>query len=288
MNEAPAPDLHPRSTPGALIAASVLLLPVLLFTLGWLVQMLNPGFGVCFTEVFIFFGLSWMIVRMSGRDPLRYTGLSPARPGAALYGFTLGVVNFFGVAIPILFLSQQLFPRSWVETFDSARVFRDRTPLEMALIVSGVILAAPLGEEYFFRGVLQRALGETRVRTRWAIAVTALVFSAVHGDPVGFAARLELGLLFGWVYWRTGSLWPNMLAHAANNATTTVLYFLQGGENASGPTTLSAEAVLPVLLFGALGVTALAALLRAPARWPELLARRESEERQLPQTGFYR
>jgi membrane protease YdiL (CAAX protease family) len=287
VNEAPASHPIPRAPPGALIAASAVLMPLVLFTVGAGVQVLNPGFGVWFTEVFLFFGLPSIMLRVSGRDPVRYPGLRPPGAAVALYGLVLGVVNFF-VAVPLLFLAQQLFPHSWVETFDSARVFRDRTPAEMALIVSGVVLAAPLGEEYFFRGVLQRALIEARLRIPWAVAIASVVFSAIHTDPVGFVARLELGLLFGWLFWRTGSVWPGMLAHAANNATTTVLWFLQGAEAGEAARTAPADAAPSVALYAAMGVAALAALLRAPARWPALLARRELEERPLPPTSVYR
>ncbi|HZA52493.1 MAG TPA: type II CAAX endopeptidase family protein [Myxococcaceae bacterium] len=287
MNEVPAPDTPTRAPAQALIAASVVLMPLVLFTVGLAVQVLNPGFGVWFTEVFVFLGLSWIALRLSGRDPVRYPGLHPPGAATAAYAVMLGVVNFFGIAVPLLFLAQQVFPQSVVEMFDSARVFRDRTPAETALIVSGVIVAAPLCEEYFFRGVLQRALIEARLRAAWAVAVSSIVFSAIHGDPVGFVARLELGLLFGWLFWRTGSVWPGILAHAANNATTTALWFLQGGEAGEAERPVAAEAASSVALYAAIGVATFFALLRAPARWPALLARRELEERPLPPVGFF-
>jgi hypothetical protein len=59
--------------------------------------------------------------------------------------------------------------------------------------------------------------------------VTAFVFSAFHLDPVGLAARFELGLLFGLLAWRSGSLWPAMAAHGANNLISSLL-FLGAGE----------------------------------------------------------
>ena len=287
MNEAPAPDTPFRAPAQALIVASVALMP-LIFFVGLAVQVLNVGFGLWFTEVFVFLGLSWIVLRVSGRDPVGYPGLRLPRPRAAAYAVTLGVVNLFGIAVPLLFLAQQVFPQSWVETFEGARVFRDRTPAETALIVSGVIVAAPLCEEYFFRGVLQRALIEARLRAAWAVAIASIVFSAIHVDPVGFVARLELGILFGWLFWRTGSVWPGMLAHAANNATTTALWFLQGGEAGEAERLAPAEAAASVALYAAIGVPAFLALLRAPARWPALLERRQLEERPLPSIGFLR
>ena len=45
----------------------------------------------------------------------------------------------------------------------------------------------------------------------------AVRFAVLHGDPVGMIARVELGALFGLLVLWTGSLWPAIAAHAANN-----------------------------------------------------------------------
>ena len=60
-----------------------------------------------------------------------------------------------------------------------------------------------------------------RPTARAGLVTTAFVFSAFHLDPVGFLARFELGLLFGLFFFRTGSLWPGIAAHAANNLVST-------------------------------------------------------------------
>ena len=58
--------------------------------------------------------------------------------------------------------------------------------------------------------------------------VTAFVFSAFHLDPVGLTARFELGVLFGLLAWRAGSLWPAIAAHGANNLVSSVLFLTAG------------------------------------------------------------
>ena len=62
-----------------------------------------------------------------------------------------------------------------------------------------------------------------RWRVRGAIGLSAVAFAAVHLDPVRFPALLFLGVLYGWLSWRTGSVWPSVLAHAVNNAAATAL-----------------------------------------------------------------
>jgi len=71
-------------------------------------------------------------------------------------------------------------------------------------------------EEVLCRGLVLRAL-LNRWRPGLAIAVSSLVFGAMHLDPWQFFYATWLGLLLGWVYWRTRSLGLCVLLHAVHN-----------------------------------------------------------------------
>ncbi|MCY1041807.1 type II CAAX endopeptidase family protein [Corallococcus sp. bb12-1] len=216
------PPLHP---PHPLLAAALAF--GLFITLGATTQLLNPSFGVWFTEVFIFLGLAWVMLRRAGFRPAEYTGLTPFLGKPALFGFLLGVANFFAVVVPLQFMAQRVAPPWLREMFDASRLFEGQTPVELALLLGGVSVAAPLCEEFFFRGLFQRALTPPAPASPWpALIISSVVFSAFHLDPVGFLARAELGLLFGWLLLRTGSLWPSIAAHAANNMVSSVLFLV--------------------------------------------------------------
>lgn len=58
--------------------------------------------------------------------------------------------------------------------------------------------------------------------------VSALIFGIVHGNPVQMFFASILGLVLGWVYYRTGSLLPCMLMHFINNGTSVLLFHLPG------------------------------------------------------------
>src|SRR5437660_2901496 len=79
-----------------------------------------------------------------------------------------------------------------------------------------VVLAAPLGEELFFRGFALPAL-----RRSWGVVTAVLVsgalFSLLHMDPVGFLGLMEIGVLLAALRWWTGSLWAAVIGHAVNN-----------------------------------------------------------------------
>ena len=83
-------------------------------------------------------------------------------------------------------------------------------------------LAPAVCEEIAFRGIifdrLQRVLGE---REGWL--VQAALFSVLHLMPVIFPTHFAMGLIFGWLRMRTGSLIPGMILHAAWNAANILL-----------------------------------------------------------------
>ncbi len=93
--------------------------------------------------------------------------------------------------------------------------------VKILLIVSAAGLA-PFFEECIYRGLLQSALVEGFRGRRWpAILVTSAVFSVIHYnavEPPALAALFVLAIAFGWLYERTGSLWPGILVHALFNA----------------------------------------------------------------------
>ncbi len=81
-----------------------------------------------------------------------------------------------------------------------------------------VIAAVPsIGEELLFRGYLQQKLFNGLKNPPAAIVITALLFSAIHLDFQGVIPRFVLGLLLGYLYYWSGSLWLPILAHFVNN-----------------------------------------------------------------------
>ena len=79
-----------------------------------------------------------------------------------------------------------------------------------------VSIFAPLFEEWLCRGMVLRGL-LTKMSPAWAIAVSALFFSVLHMNPWQALPAFLLGLLFGYVYYKTGSLKLTMLMHFTNN-----------------------------------------------------------------------
>lgn len=89
-----------------------------------------------------------------------------------------------------------------------------------------IALIPALGEEVMFRGLLQRQFTELTGNRQTGIIITALLFSAMHLQFFGFLPRFVLGLLMGYLYLWSGSLWLPVAAHFFNNGAAVVLTFL--------------------------------------------------------------
>jgi membrane protease YdiL (CAAX protease family) len=103
----------------------------------------------------------------------------------------------------------------WTEWFDQDLVWG--SPSVTAVSLLEYVVFAPIFEELAFRGLLFAML-----RRRFAFLPAAMIstslFALAHGySLIGFLSVFWSGFLWAWIYERTGSLIPGMVAHATNN-----------------------------------------------------------------------
>lgn len=81
------------------------------------------------------------------------------------------------------------------------------------------VVLAPLAEEFVFRGVLFASFQKTRLGVIGSTILLSAGWSVMHWgySSQNLVALFCLGLLFGYIVWRTGSLWPAIVGHMANN-----------------------------------------------------------------------
>jgi len=162
-------------------------------------------------------GLVWLFARMKRGISLKeYLGLNPiswrttARWLAALGGLVIlsdGLTSL---------LHRPIVPDVLVQTYQTAGF--------LPLLWLAVVVAAPLGEEIFFRGFLFKGLLHSRLGGVGTIILTALVWAVIHRqyDWYGVANVFAAGLLLGFARLRTNSIYSCLLMHALMNLIATI------------------------------------------------------------------
>lgn len=130
------------------------------------------------------------------------------------------VVAALGAIIPSVWLQEHMpeLPNIAEDTFDM--IMRDRWGY------LSIGLLAPLAEELVFRGAILRSLLRWTKQPWVAIAISAIFFAAAHLNPAQLPHAFLVGLLLGWMYYRTDSIVPCVVYHWVNNTVAYVMYNL--------------------------------------------------------------
>ena len=210
---------------GAAIAA--------LFTLGNDITRLKIGQGI--SSALMFIAPPIILYAFTRTEPMRQIGFrKPAHGWMVLIGILLMFVS-----LPLTNIlgtwNEKVNFGEFLETFlkmmeDAAGDLTQRM-LEVDTIwgllgnLLVIALIPAIGEELTFRGVVQQALTR-RCNPHVAIWLSAFIFSFIHFQFYGFLPRMFLGLILGYLFYYSGSLWTSILMHFINNGTAVVVAFL--------------------------------------------------------------
>ena len=136
------------------------------------------------------------------------------------------VIAAMGALIPSAWLQEQMpeLPNFVENEFDMILTNR------WGYLAIGLL--APLSEEIVLRGAVLRSLlskplfanRSERFNIWTAISISALFFALTHFNPAQMPHAFVIGLLLGWMYWRTGSILPGVAYHWANNSIAYIIY----------------------------------------------------------------
>jgi membrane protease YdiL (CAAX protease family) len=156
----------------------------------------------------------------SGWDPSK---IRVAFERLGLRRFALSALGWMLLALFLYYLFAGLFSSLVLEPkqddiAEDLGIGDESVVVAVAAVVLIVGLAA-ISEEMFFRGFVFSGL-RSRMTVWPAAVISGLVFGLVHA-PTGITTVIPLavlGAVLAWLYDRTGSLWPSVIAHALNNA----------------------------------------------------------------------
>ncbi|MCH7781055.1 MAG: CPBP family intramembrane metalloprotease [Acidobacteria bacterium] len=161
-------------------------------------------------QMFVFIVSAWMMIRW--RKPPAFDVVAP--PATALaWGIGAAVTAFF--ASMLLAYASHLAGLDVKEQPWITALMADRSTLWF--FTPWLVLLGPISEEVFFRGYVFRRLFSTAGPVA-AYATSALLFAVIHLYPVGIPMYAVIGLVFCWVYRKTGSLWAPVIGHVVYNA----------------------------------------------------------------------
>lgn len=95
--------------------------------------------------------------------------------------------------------------------------------LFISILTVGII--APFTEEFIFRGVIFNTLNKN-ISILWTIIIQAVFFGLFHGNLIQSTYATLLGLVFGYITYKTESLWPAVVMHMINNTIATISLFV--------------------------------------------------------------
>ena len=211
MSESVNSGAHPRVHP-TLRSTNLLylLVMVLVIVVGSVMQTLDFGWGLIGTQVLLFMLPAWLFVRARGLPPRETMRLRGLPFGLALLSIGIGASIWF-FAVSLEGVMSLLFGYTVMGSPD----MYPTTTGQAVLLFVALAIAAPLGEELLFRGVIQR--GYERLGPRRAVILAGLLFAFFHLRLSGLVALLPISLALGYVVWRSNSLLAGILMHAANN-----------------------------------------------------------------------
>ena len=158
-------------------------------------------------------GIAFSVVRF--REPLSSLGFVKTE-GFKPYLFAVGMW-LVGLSV-LMFWVQLLF---WLEVDslippDTAQRALDEAGGSIIVTIILVGIIGPAAEEIFFRGYVLPGLIK-RFGVGRSLLLSSFIFGLFHIDPGAIVPTFALGLALGWVYLKTGSIWPAIFAHGLHN-----------------------------------------------------------------------
>ncbi|MBP7728388.1 MAG: CPBP family intramembrane metalloprotease [Bacteroidia bacterium] len=214
---------------------------------------------------------AWVLAYLFHGDPKEYLQLRKLARATSLLWVGLGMltavplINLLGDLNSKMHLPSFLAPvEQWMrDSEDKAAVLTEAfldmpDPGALLFNLFMIALLPAIGEEWLFRGVVQRLFSEWSGKKQVGIWAAALLFSAMHLQFYGFVPRLLLGALLGYLLLWSGSIWLPMLAHFLNNAAAVIAaYLYQHQLISANPDTLGLGPEQFMVLLASIVLTAL-------------------------------
>ncbi|MEN3039047.1 MAG: CPBP family intramembrane glutamic endopeptidase [Candidatus Kryptonium sp.] len=124
-----------------------------------------------------------------------------------------------------------------------------RSPIEFAFVVLVVAFTPAVCEELLFRGLVQYNISKAS-NYKLGFVITGAIFAMYHINPFSFIPLIALGVYFGYLVYKSGSIYLSMIAHFINNFSAAYFYYAFGKE---GIITVQTS-LLPMMAFFSIAI----------------------------------
>lgn len=188
-------------------------------------QIVNAAiFTQAITSLFTFLLSAVLFSYLYYPEPLKILGLQPVKNinfliwGGLLMVFAVPIINQLASYVQNIDLGQ-----GSKASFDQQTKFIEKlmsgTSIQQLLLYLLVFAILPaIGEELLFRGIILRFTFQTSNNIHYAVLFSAAVFGLAHGSAYNFIPIVLAGVLLGYLYYYSGSIWVSILGHFINNS----------------------------------------------------------------------
>ena len=174
-------------------------------------------------------GTAWLASTRKGRGSLRADFGLQMRPRDVPIGLAAGLGAQLVITIIVINL-YELFGVDTDRIGETAEELTDRAvgAVDVTLLLSIVVIGAPIVEEVFYRGLWLRSIQRRTGSPAIALVGSSLIFGAIHFQPFDLVALSLAGLVFAWLTLRFERLGPAIWAHLAFNLTAVISLLASG------------------------------------------------------------
>jgi membrane protease YdiL (CAAX protease family) len=209
------PILDPKQ-----VAVIVLLTLFVFFAVAPLLAFLNSSLALLAGEIFMILPAIFYVMRkeLPVFKTFRIKAINVKLVAATAFLF----VPVFILTDVMDRLVQQFFPmpEEWLDAL--AELVQFTSVVDGTLVALAAVIVAPIAEEMLFRGLVQRTLEKYR-DPAMALVLTSVLFALVHFNPWTSIQITLLGLVLGYITWKSGSILPAIILHGLNNLFSLVL-----------------------------------------------------------------
>lgn len=181
--------------------------------------------------LFLFLATTLIIGYYTSEQPLQYLGLNTLAPATyftkalLLVLLSLVAMGMFGLINSYIPLPKSMLATEALQNEAIKNIALSNTIYQLIASIIVVGLFAAIGEELFFRAMLQPIFIKWTGKSWLGILIIAIIFSAIHMQFSGFLPRLALGLVLGYLYYYSRSIWVTIFFHFLFNTIQLVIVF---------------------------------------------------------------